>query len=214
MRVVPTGSILYGVCEIKSENCAARQGGAVTAIMLPDTLEQVNTCKVCLNDKVRRGEWSIDGAQVSNMKEVLDIALIDKSGNIIAAIEVKFSDRKKTSVEHTLQKMSSVNSLAETQYFIYASPQQIYIYQRENSSFDKSISKCAMIKPDLTEPMFADVIWDTPKSYLYKAKQGMLLERAFAKYFETSAFHNSLPRDLASEFESNQVVMSYVVKNT
>lgn len=211
MRVVPTGAVFYAVCELKLDNCAAREGGAVTTVLLSDTLEQVNTCKVCLNNKIREGEWAVEGSRVSNMRESLDLAILDNTGEVIVAVEIKSHIRnQKMRVKKILEGMSLKQSLLGTPYFAYASPNTVAIYER----LEDSLHELFISKPDLTLPMFIDAVGDTPSSPLMQAKQHMLLERAFARYFKSDAFLRELPKNLKVVFSENEVFMEYVVKNT
>lgn len=211
MRVVPTGAVFYAVCDLKLEGCAARNGGAVTTVLLPDNFEQVNTCKVCLNNEIRKGKWTIEGSRVWNMREVLDLAILDDTGKVVVAVEIKSHIRNnKRHIEKILQGMSSKQSLLGTPYFMYASPNTVAIYERSENILHELFTA----KPYLTLPIFDNIDVNTPKSPLMQAKQHMLLEREFAKYFKSDVFLRCLPNKLKVVFSENKVYMEHVLKST
>jgi hypothetical protein len=55
-KVEPSGVILHGVCDIQTERCTAKTGGAITAVWGPPGRTQIKVCRVCLEEKMRRGE--------------------------------------------------------------------------------------------------------------------------------------------------------------
>jgi len=74
-KVEPSGVILHGVCDIQTERCTAKAGGAITAVWGPPGRTQINVCRVCLEEKMRRGEglrpaptqsrqWKVEGARL------------------------------------------------------------------------------------------------------------------------------------------------------
>lgn len=215
MKVVPTGAVFYAVCNIKSENCKAKEGGAVTTVLLADSYEQVNTCKVCLNQKLRSGEWNVEGSRVSNMREVLDLAVVDPQGRVLVAVEIKInSSRHKKREKHILEQMSSKSSLRDVQYFVFATPDLILVCERNSDDPHANLHKLVRLSPKLSDPNFENLRQGETSSPLMKSKRHMLLERSFSKYFKTNTFTNELPNNIKNIFDSNEIVMEYVVKNT
>ncbi|MBD2626143.1 hypothetical protein [Trichormus variabilis] len=64
-RVEPSGVILKDICEIQTEKCVAKDSpAAITAVWYSPGRKQVNVCRSCLDEMVRRGEWEIKGARL------------------------------------------------------------------------------------------------------------------------------------------------------
>ena len=63
-KVEPSGVILHGVCDIQTDRCIAKDGGAITAVWGPPGRTQINVCRVCLEEKMRCGEWIVEGARL------------------------------------------------------------------------------------------------------------------------------------------------------
>ena len=64
MNVEPSGVVFSGVCDIQTDRCTAREWGALTAVWGPPGQTQINVCGACLDEKVRTGEWQIEGARI------------------------------------------------------------------------------------------------------------------------------------------------------
>ena len=62
-RVEPSGVVMRGVCSVQTERCVARAGGALTAVWGPPGRTQINACRACIDEKLRRGEWQIAGVR-------------------------------------------------------------------------------------------------------------------------------------------------------
>ena len=69
MEIEPSGVIFSDVCAIQSDQCAARERAAVTAVWGPPGRTQINVCGSCMQKQVRDGEWKIRGASVGVEKE-------------------------------------------------------------------------------------------------------------------------------------------------
>jgi hypothetical protein len=63
-KVEPSGVVLQGVCDIQTDRCTAKAGGSITAVWGPPGRTQINVCRVCLEEKMRRGEWEVAGARL------------------------------------------------------------------------------------------------------------------------------------------------------
>ncbi len=63
-KVEPSGVVMTGVCDIQTSRCTAKEGGAITAVWGPPGRTQINVCRGCLEDKMRLGEWKVQGARV------------------------------------------------------------------------------------------------------------------------------------------------------
>lgn len=63
-KVEPGGVILRGVCSIQTKHCTAKEGNAITAVWGPPGRTQINVCRACLEEKMRLGEWEVEGARL------------------------------------------------------------------------------------------------------------------------------------------------------
>ena len=63
-RVEPSGVVLKGICNIKTEQCTAKEEGPITAVWGPPGRTQINVCRACLEEKMRLGEWEVEGARL------------------------------------------------------------------------------------------------------------------------------------------------------
>jgi hypothetical protein len=63
-RVEPSGVILKGVCQIQTKQCTAKEEKPITAVWGPPGRTQINVCRACLEEKMRLGEWEVEGARL------------------------------------------------------------------------------------------------------------------------------------------------------
>jgi hypothetical protein len=65
MKVEPSGVIMMGECDIQTEKCVAKEDPApITAVWSLPGRRQINVCKPCLEENIRRGKWIVEGARV------------------------------------------------------------------------------------------------------------------------------------------------------
>ena len=64
MKVEPSGVVLTGVCSIQTDRCTAREAGPITSVWGPPGRTQINVCRACLEEKIRTGEWQVEGARL------------------------------------------------------------------------------------------------------------------------------------------------------
>ena len=62
-RVEPTGVVLKGVCQMQTPRCTVKAEGPITAVWGPPGRTQINVCRACLEEKIRLGEWEVEGAR-------------------------------------------------------------------------------------------------------------------------------------------------------
>jgi hypothetical protein len=62
-RVEPSGVVLKGGCHIQTSRCIAKEEGPITAVWSPPGRTQINVCRACLEEKIRLGEWEVEGAR-------------------------------------------------------------------------------------------------------------------------------------------------------
>lgn len=64
MKVEPSGVVFSGSCGVQTVRCMTAEWGALTAVWGPPGQTQINVCGACLDEKVRAGEWMIEGARL------------------------------------------------------------------------------------------------------------------------------------------------------
>lgn len=64
MKVEPSGVVMMGECSVKLDVCTARTAKPITAVWAPPGRTQIDVCRACLDEKIRRGEWQVEGARV------------------------------------------------------------------------------------------------------------------------------------------------------
>ncbi len=63
MRIEPSGVVLIDECEIRTSKCQALTPKPITAVWSSPGRRQINVCGACLNEKIRIGEWDVEGAK-------------------------------------------------------------------------------------------------------------------------------------------------------
>ena len=58
-KVEPSGVVMKGVYSIQTSRCTATQEGPITAVWGPPGQTQINVCRMCLEEKIRLGEWEV-----------------------------------------------------------------------------------------------------------------------------------------------------------
>jgi len=64
MKVEPSGIVMIAECSIKTDVCTAKTVNPITAVWAPPGRTQINVCRACLDEKIRRGVWEVEGAMV------------------------------------------------------------------------------------------------------------------------------------------------------
>jgi len=75
MKVEPSGVVMIDICSIQTDKCVAKKPAPVTAVWSPPGRTQMNVCRPCLEEKIRAGEWEIQGARV---EQRVDVAVYSK----------------------------------------------------------------------------------------------------------------------------------------
>jgi hypothetical protein len=219
MNVIPTGVIFYGVCQIASENCTAKEGGVVTAVQRLPVIEQVNVCKTCLDYQVRNREWNIEGAYVSGMKHQLDLAVVDNEGKVVIAIEAKLG--KNINQQLATQIASQIitrEQMDNIPFFFLVTPAYCYIWKIVNGSLndlqminiDSYISEIYDKLGIKFEDSETNEYHKTQNTSLSKIKEHLFFERSVKYLLEDKSFIYSLPKEIANNLEKSQVYMEYV----
>ena len=63
MKVEPTGIVFVATCSIQTPRCTAIQPQPITAVWGTPRV-QIDVCRACLEEKMRLGEWQVEGARV------------------------------------------------------------------------------------------------------------------------------------------------------
>jgi hypothetical protein len=62
MNVETSGVVMFGVCDIQTGRCLAKEGAPITAVWSPSR-KQINVCGACLDEQLKTGTWKIEGAR-------------------------------------------------------------------------------------------------------------------------------------------------------
>ena len=68
MRVEPSGVVMVGACTVQTERCVARTPAPITAVWTTPGARQIDVCSACLDEQLRAGGWTIDGARPSAVR--------------------------------------------------------------------------------------------------------------------------------------------------
>jgi hypothetical protein len=158
MRVEPSGVVFVGVCDVQTDRCVARQPSPVTAVWETPGRMQVNVCRPCLEEKVRLGEWEIQGAKIT---KGVDVAVYSPGRNLQLVVEVKKSPGfRRPSVEWATQIHRNLlvhSGIPRAPYFLLALlPDRLYLWkEREagdpNRAPDYEIDARNILKPYLDQ---------------------------------------------------------------
>ncbi|MEA5618962.1 hypothetical protein VB711_14090 [Cronbergia sp. UHCC 0137] len=138
--VEPSGVILKDICDIQTEKCVAKDSpAAITAVWYSPGRKQVNVCRACLDEMVRRGEWEVKGAR---LKHRADIVIFDPKGKVKLIAEVKKISLKEKSAQRRASEIRRnllVHSgIPNTPFFLVAFPDNFYLWKEDISDiYDK-----------------------------------------------------------------------------
>lgn len=216
MNVKPTGIIFYGVCQIATENCSAKEGGVVTAVL--DCNNQIKVCKSCLDYQIRNRVWNIEGAYVSNMKRMLDLAVVNNEGKVVIAVEVKMGKNISSKLaEQIANKIVIMQQITDVPYFFLVTPTFCYIWKIVKGSLNElqtisvdsyisEVSKKLKIPFDNLETAQDK----SEKTALTREKEHLLFERLVKNLFKEKSFIHALPKEVADNFENSEILMEHV----
>ncbi len=140
MNVEPSGVILVDVCHVQTENCVAKKTAPVTAVWTAPGRTQVNVCRPCLEEKIRAGEWKIEGARI---KQRVDVAVYSKEKQLQLVVEVK-KNPNEMNVEpqnwatKIRKNLFTHAGIPNTPYFLLADvPDFLYLWEnREHENYE------------------------------------------------------------------------------
>lgn len=66
MKIEPSGVVMMGHCTVQTEGCTAKELSAITAVWATPGRKQIDVCRECLEEMIRRGDWEVAGARVQN----------------------------------------------------------------------------------------------------------------------------------------------------
>jgi len=140
MKVEPSGVVMIDICSIQTDKCVAKKPAPVTAVWTSPGRTQMNVCRPCLEEKIRAGEWEIQGARV---EQRVDVAVYSKEQQLQLVVEVK---KHPTSVvpknwATKIRKNILVHSgIPNSPYFLLADvPNFIYLWKnREPMDYEKA----------------------------------------------------------------------------
>lgn len=130
IKVEPTGVLFVGVCDIQTEKCTARTAAPVTAVWPLPAREQINVCRSCLDEMVRRGEWQVEGAR---LRRRADVAVFDHAGNLQLVVEAKQAKPGEDTSKRAIQIRRNLlvhAGIPQTPFFLIAFPDHSYLWRR------------------------------------------------------------------------------------
>ena len=130
IRIEPTGVLFVGICDIQTEKCTARTAGPITAVWSVPAREQVNVCRSCLDEMVRRGEWQVEGAR---LRRRADVAVFDHAGNLQLVVEAKQAKSGEDTFKRAIQIRRNLlmhSGIPQTPFFLIAFPDHFYLWIR------------------------------------------------------------------------------------
>lgn len=73
MQIDPSGVVLLGECSVQTPFCTARTPAPITAVWGVPGRAQINVCRACLEEMIRKGQWEVSGARVAKQRDVAAI---------------------------------------------------------------------------------------------------------------------------------------------
>jgi hypothetical protein len=156
MKVEPSGVIFSSICQIQTAKCVAKEPKPITAVWVPPGRTQINICGACLDEKIRQGEWKIEGARVAGMKiRPEDVAVYAPDAKLQLVVKIK--KRLGTSAEwvtRMYQNMRTYALLPNSPYLLFAFPDFFYLWKNalpvsESNPPDFTIETQEILKPYL-----------------------------------------------------------------
>ncbi|MBI1923753.1 hypothetical protein HYR99_05835 [Candidatus Poribacteria bacterium] len=147
-KIEPTGVILNDICEIKTNKCIARnEPGPITAVWSLPGRTQINVCRPCMDEMVRRGEWEVEGARI---KRRADIAIFDNEGKVKLIAEVKYTPTTEDTAKRATQIRRNLlvhSGIPSTPFLLVAFPDKFYLWKKKSpDSYDRSADYRASAK--------------------------------------------------------------------
>ncbi len=68
MKVEPSGVVLVDECSVQTDVCTARTPRPITAVWALPGRRQINVCRACLDEMIRKGDWKVEGARAQPRK--------------------------------------------------------------------------------------------------------------------------------------------------
>lgn len=139
MKVETSGVIMCGICSVQTDKCLAKEVAPITAVWVPPGRQQLNVCNVCLEEKIRIGEWVVEGAKVKGMRRSFDIAVFNKQNNLVLLVEIKNNiGTSKSWAVTRYDKLLSYNSIPEVPYFILMLPDKAYLWKSDRGHYERN----------------------------------------------------------------------------
>ena len=63
MKVEPSGVVMFGTCSVQTKRCVATEPAPITAVWTVPAAVQIDVCGACLDEQLRTGAWTIEGAR-------------------------------------------------------------------------------------------------------------------------------------------------------
>ena len=63
LEVEASGVVMTGECTVRMANCQAMEAAPITAVWTLPGRVQINICGACLHEKLRVGDWHMEGTR-------------------------------------------------------------------------------------------------------------------------------------------------------
>jgi hypothetical protein len=126
-KIETTGIVFRGECSIRTGQCTALNGGAITAVWEMPSRRQINVCSSCLTEMVREGKWE---TPVAGFRSRADIIIKNKDGNVVFVAEIKNNHEldEEVSAEKTYSELLRMHSIPKSDYFLLVAPEKSYLW--------------------------------------------------------------------------------------
>lgn len=190
MKIEPSGVILTDVCEIQTPVCRARQPAPLTAVWGTPHV-QINVCRPCLEEMVRRGEWQIPGARVPKR---YDMVVYSPPGRLSVVVRVQTNAPEDPADASRWARMVHLNlrmhaGLGPTPFFLLVAPGHLFLWRAG-----------AVLDP-FAEPTDSFHGADVLQAHGFReGAQPSAAEQAVAAWLETLARTDEAPTDAAAQW--------------
>jgi len=174
MKVETTGVIMLGICSVKTAKCLAREVAPITAVWIPPGRQQLNVCKACLEEKIRTGEWDVEGAKVKGMKRHFDVAVFNRHNDLVLVVEIKNKiGTSKSWAVNMYDKLLKYSSIPEVPYFMMMLPDKVYLWKSDKGQLVHIFDTYNILKPyaDLSDLKLSDVNTDNSDDFVHKKRE-------------------------------------------
>jgi hypothetical protein len=132
MKIIPTGKIDLGICQVQTPKCLAITRSPIIFFIVSD--QEMTVCKACLEENIRSGLWEVEGARINQRA---DIAVYDKQLKLQLVIETKNPRRPGAeTVRHAIEirrNLLAHAGIPYSPYFMVAFPHKLFLWNQDSA---------------------------------------------------------------------------------